>query len=148
MEKYIQIILSKEEKQKIESIKKSSLNQWIKLDKIEKIKQSAFKKQVELIYKDLFNNYDLSYKNLSLFITTKDKRYSLHIEPHYYGKGLRLSLYSKISRDFILLNDKDIWNPSVVVNYFELFINKEKHLNLLLDTIESDYKYKKFKKLQ
>ena len=148
MEKYIQIILSKEEKQKIERIKKSSLNQWIKLDKIEKIKQSAFKKQVELIYKDLFNNYDLSYKNLSLFITTKDKRYSLHIEPHYYGKGLRLSLYSKISRDFILLNDKDIWNPSVVVNYFELFINKEKHLNLLLDTIESDYKYKKFKKLQ
>lgn len=148
MEKYIQIILSKEEKQKIESIKKSSLNQWIKLDKIEKIKQSAFKKQVELIYKDLFNNYDLSYKNLSLFIITRDKRYSLHIEPHYYGKGLRLSLYSKISRDFILLNDKDIWNPSVVVNYFELFINKEKHLNLLLDTIESDYKYKKFKKLQ
>lgn len=142
MEKYIQIILSKEEKQKIENIKKKSLNKWIKLDKIEKIKQSAFKKQVELIYKDLFNHYDLSYKNLSLFITTKDKRYSLHIEPHYYGKGLRLSLYSKFSRDFILLDDKDIWNPSIIINYFEIFINREEHLNLLLNIYEKSKKLK------
>lgn len=142
MEKYIQIILSKEEKQRIENIKKRSLNKWIKLDKIEKIKQSAFKKQVELIYKDLFNHYDLSYKNLSLFITTKDKRYSLHIEPHYYGKGLRLSLYSKFSRDFILLDDKDIWNPSIVINYFEIFINREEHLNLLLNIYEKSKKFK------
>lgn len=142
MEKYIQIILSKEEKQRIENIKKKSLNKWIKLDKIEKIKQSAFKKQVELIYKDLFNNYDLSYKNLSLFITTKDKRYSLHIEPHYYGKGLRLSLYSKFSRDFILLDDKDIWNPSIIINYFEIFINREEHLNLLLNIYEKSKKLK------
>ena len=142
MEKYIQIILSKEEKQRIENIKKKSLNKWIKLDKIEKIKQSAFKKQVELIYKDLFNHYDLSYKNLSLFITTKDKRYSLHIEPHYYGKGLRLSLYSKFSRDFILLDDKDIWNPSIIINYFEIFINREEHLNLLLDIYEKSKKLK------
>lgn len=142
MEKYIQIILSKEEKQRIENIKKRSLNKWIKLDKIEKIKQSAFKKQVELIYKDLFNYYDLSYKNLSLFITTKDKRYSLHIEPHYYGKGLRLSLYSKFSRDFILLDDKDIWNPSIVINYFEIFINREEHLNLLLNIYEKSKKFK------
>lgn len=140
MEKYIQIILSKEEKQRIENIKKKSLNKWIKLDKIEKIKQSAFKKQVELIYKDLFNHYDLSYKNLSLFITTKDKRYSLHIEPHYYGKGLRLSLYSKFSRDFILLDDKDIWNPSIIINYFEIFINREEHLNLLLNIYEKSKK--------
>lgn len=142
MEKYIQIILSKEEKQRIENIKKKSLNKWIKLDKIEKIKQSAFKKQVELIYKDLFNHYDLSYKNLSLFITTKDKRYSLHIEPHYYGKGLRLSLYSKFSRDFILLDDKDIWNPSIIINYFEIFINREEHLNLLLNIYEKSKKLK------
>lgn len=142
MEKYIQIILSKEEKQRIENIKKKSLNKWIKLDKIEKIKQSAFKKQVELIYKDLFNHYDLSYKNLSLFITTKDKRYSLHIEPHYYGKGLRLSLYSKFSRDFILLDDKDIWNPSIIINYFEIFINREEHLNLLLNVYEKSKKLK------
>lgn len=143
MEKYIQIILSKEEKQRIENIKKSSLNQWIKLDKIEEIKQLAFKKQIELSYKDLFNHYDFSYNNISLFIKTKDNRYSLHIEPHYYGKGLRLALYSKISRDFILLDDKDIWNPSLIVNYFELFIKKEKHLNIFLNTIESDYKVKK-----
>ena len=142
MEKYIQIILSKEEKQRIENIKKKSLNKWRKLDKIEKIKQSAFKKQVELIYKDLFNHYDLSYKNLSLFITTKDKRYSLHIEPHYYGKGLRLSLYSKFSRDFILLDDKDIWNPSIIINYFEIFINREEHLNLLLNIYEKSKKLK------
>ena len=142
MEKYIQIILSKEEKQRIENIKKKSLNKWIKLDKIEKIKQSAFKKQVELIYKDLFNHYDLSYKNLYLFITTKDKRYSLHIEPHYYGKGLRLSLYSKFSRDFILLDDKDIWNPSIIINYFEIFINREEHLNLLLNIYEKSKKLK------
>ena len=142
MEKYIQIILSKEEKQRIENIKKKSLNKWIKLDKIEKIKQSAFKKQVELIYKDLFNHYDLSYKNLSLFITTKDKRYSLHIESHYYGKGLRLSLYSKFSRDFILLDDKDIWNPSIIINYFEIFINREEHLNLLLNIYEKSKKLK------
>jgi hypothetical protein len=142
MEKYIQIILSKEEKQRIENIKKKSLNKWIKLDKIEKIKQSAFKKQVELIYKDLFNHYDLSYKNLSLFITTKDKRYSLHIEPHYYGKGLRLSLSSKFSRDFILLDDKDIWNPSIIINYFEIFINREEHLNLLLNIYEKSKKLK------
>lgn len=142
MEKYIQIILSKKEKQRIENIKKKSLNKWIKLDKIEKIKQSAFKKQVELIYKDLFNHYDLSYKNLSLFITTKDKRYSLHIEPHYYGKGLRLSLYSKFSRDFILLDDKDIWNPSIIINYFEIFINREEHLNLLLNIYEKSKKLK------
>ena len=142
MEKYIQIILSKEEKQRIENIKKKSLNKWIKLDKIEKIKQSAFKKQVELIYKDLFNHYDLSYKNLSLFITTKDKRYSLHIEPHYYGKGLRLYLYSKFSRDFILLDDKDIWNPSIIINYFEIFINREEHLNLLLNIYEKSKKLK------
>lgn len=142
MEKYIQIILSKEEKQRIENNKKKSLNKWIKLDKIEKIKQSAFKKQVELIYKDLFNHYDLSYKNLSLFITTKDKRYSLHIEPHYYGKGLRLSLYSKFSRDFILLDDKDIWNPSIIINYFEIFINREEHLNLLLNIYEKSKKLK------
>ena len=121
-------------------LKKKSLNKWIKLDKIEKIKQSAFKKQVELIYKDLFNHYDLSYKNLSLFITTKDKRYSLHIEPHYYGKGLRLSLYSKFSRDFILLDDKDIWNPSIIINYFEIFINREEHLNLLLNIYEKSKK--------
>ena len=123
-------------------LKKKSLNKWIKLDKIEKIKQSAFKKQVELIYKDLFNHYDLSYKNLSLFITTKDKRYSLHIEPHYYGKGLRLSLYSKFSRDFILLDDKDIWNPSIIINYFEIFINREEHLNLLLNIYEKSKKLK------
>lgn len=66
----------------------------------------------------------------------------MHIEPHYYGKGLRLSLYSKFSRDFILLDDKDIWNPSIIINYFEIFINREEHLNLLLNIYEKSKKLK------
>ena len=146
MEKYIQIILTKEEKQKIEQIKKSSLNKWVKFDKIEKIKQNAINKNIEIIYKDFCNSYKLKYTNYSLnilSIKTKNNRYSLNISPHYYGKGLNLALYSNKSKDFILLKDEDLWNPKIIIDYFELFIEKEEKLNSLLINIENDYKKNK-----
>ena len=146
MEKYIQIILTKEEKQKIEQIKKSSLNKWVKFDKIEKIKQNAINKNIEIIYKDFFNSYKLKYTNYSLnilSIKTKNNRYSLNISPHYYGKGLNLALYSNKSKDFILLKDEDLWNPKIIIDYFEVFIEKEEKLNSLLINIENDYKKNK-----
>ena len=146
MEKYIQIILTKEEKQKIEQIKKSSLNKWVKFDKIEKIKQNAINKNIEIIYKDFFNSYKLKYTNYSLnilSIKTKNNRYYLNISPHYYGKGLNLALYSNKSKDFILLKDEDLWNPKIIIDYFELFIEKEEKLNSLLINIENDYKKNK-----
>ena len=86
-----------------------------------------------------YTNYSLNI----LSIKTKDNRYSLNISPHYYGKGLNLALYSNKSKDFVLLKDEDLWNPKIIINYFELFIEKEEKLNSLLINLENDYKKNK-----